>query len=153
MRAVPGAEREELTTVRREDDDLVGVAISQEEAIRPVDVGAVRIEDAAAAIGTGKRAVRREYHHRRIAALDGVDAAASVDGDLADHRRRDIGRQPAPVAFHGVGVAGKPDNPGGGHDRGLAVAAALGESAAADRGRIENIEPQPVIRAGSASAR
>ena len=80
-------------------------------------------------------------------------AAASVDGELADHRRLDIGRRPAPVAFPGVGLAGKPDNPGGRHDGALAVAAALAESAAADPGSIENIEPQPVIRAGAAPAR
>ena len=78
------AERREGLAVGGQDQDLVGVAIDQKQAVVRRDRDAVRIRDPAFGQTALQRARGSERQDGRLAALKHVDRALGVDRELAD---------------------------------------------------------------------
>ena len=104
-RNVPLADPQQHFALEVEDDNLMRVAIGDPDAVPAVDRNAVRIEDLALPVAANERAVRVEDEHRRLAAPQHMHISQRVDGDLADARRRDVGRPAAEIAFDRIASA------------------------------------------------
>ena len=102
LRRVPRADGAGLPAFRGEDEDLMGIAVHQQDATVGRDGQAVRVCDPFLAPGRMHATVRVEDDHRRLGALVGVHPARRVHGDGADEPERRLARCLPPGALHTV---------------------------------------------------
>ena len=98
-RSVTFADPQERLALKVEDDNLMRVAVGDPDAVPAVNRNAVGIEDLALPVAANERAVRVKHEHGTLAAPQHMHISKRINGDLADARRRDVGRPAAEIAF------------------------------------------------------
>ncbi len=88
LRIVPRADGTDFRSAGGEDQNLVGIAVNQQDAVVGRDRHAVRVGEDPLAPRRVKAAVRPENDDRRIGALVGIYPAPRIDRDTTDHAQR-----------------------------------------------------------------
>jgi hypothetical protein len=86
-----------------EDDNLMGVAIGNPDAIPSVDRDTMRIEDFSRAIGSDESSIRFvNDDRRRLSAAEDMHPSRRFHRDLADAGWREVGRRATKITLHGI---------------------------------------------------